>query len=77
LGENGKQLKPVQRRLNAKTTVPRTMNCPKCGALSYYPYARNGGKGHNQCKVCSCLFNEKSRYLKEAILKCPQRAKGL
>jgi len=74
--KNGKQLKPVQRR-NAKTTVPKSMNCPKCGAPSDYLYANNGGKGQYQCKVCSCLFNDKSRYLKEAILKCPHCSKTL
>jgi hypothetical protein len=75
LDKNGSPLKPVQRRSNAKITVPNSMNCPKCGAPSDYLYANNGGKGQYQCKVCSCLFNDKSRYLKEAILKCPHCSK--
>ena len=36
-----------------------------------------GDKGQFQCKVCSCLFNDKSRYSKEVILKCPHCAKTL
>jgi transposase-like protein len=74
--ENGKQLKAVQRR-KAKIIVPKSLNCPKCGAPSDYLYANNGGKGQYQCKVCSCLFNDKSRYLKEVILKCPHCSKTL
>lgn len=72
----GKPLKPVQRRSNS-TPVPSSIKCPKCGAPAEYLYANNGGKGQYQCKVCSCLFNQKSRYLKEAILKCPHCAKTL
>ncbi|MED4351107.1 DDE-type integrase/transposase/recombinase [Schinkia azotoformans] len=30
-----------------------------------------------QCKVCTCLFNAKSRYHKELILKCPHCSKSL
>lgn len=71
----GKPLKPVQRRSNS-TPVPSSIKCPKCGAPAEYLYANNGGKGQYQCKVCSCLFNQKSRYLKEAILKCPHCAKN-
>jgi hypothetical protein len=77
LEKNGKHLKPVQRRSNAKTAVSKSMNCPKRGAPSDYLYANNGGKGQYQCKVCACLFNDKSRYLKEAILKCPHCSKTL
>lgn len=72
----GKPLKPVQRRKNS-TPVPTSMNCPKCGAPSDYLYANNGGKGQYQCKVCECLFNAKSRYHKELILKCPHCSKSL
>ncbi|KEF37261.1 transposase [Schinkia azotoformans MEV2011] len=72
----GKPLKPVQRRKNS-TPVPMSMNCPKCGAPSDYLYANNGGKGQYQCKVCECLFNAKSRYHKELILKCPHCSKSL
>ncbi|MCD8500489.1 MAG: DpnI domain-containing protein, partial [Bacillaceae bacterium] len=72
----GKPLKPVQRRSNS-TPVPTSMNCPKCGAPSTYLYANNGAKGQFQCKVCTCLFNQKSRYLKEAVLKCPHCSKTL
>ncbi|MFC7429989.1 hypothetical protein, partial [Nocardia tengchongensis] len=69
--KHGKSLKPVQRRKNAKVTVPKGMKCPKCGAPSDYLYANNGDKGQYQCKVCSCLFSDKNRFSKEAILKCP------
>ncbi|MGG3694207.1 transposase, partial [Heyndrickxia ginsengihumi] len=77
LEKNGKPLKPVQRRKNSKTAVPKSMNCPQCGAPSDYLYANNGDKGQFQCKVCSCLFSGKNRYSKEAILKCPHCAKPL
>lgn len=76
LEEKGKPLKPVQRR-KGSTPVPSTTKCPKCGATSQYLYANNGGKGQYQCKVCSNLFNEKNRFLKEAILKCPHCLKTL
>jgi rubredoxin len=59
LEKNGKQLKPVQRRSNAKVSVPNSMNCPKCGAPSDYLYANNGGKGQYQCKVCSAFLTVK------------------
>lgn len=72
----GKPLKPVQRRSNS-TPVPSSMKCPKCGAPSTYLYANNGAKGQFQCKVCTCLFNQKSRYLKEVVLKCPHCSKTL
>src|SRR5690606_36016203 len=36
LEQNGKPLKPVQRRKNAKVTVPKSMIWPKCGAPSEY-----------------------------------------
>lgn len=72
----GKPIKPVQRRSNS-TPVPASTKCPKCGAPSEYLYANNGDKGQYQCKVCTCLFNQKSRYLKEAILKCPHCSKTL
>src|SRR5689334_14942870 len=62
LEKNGKHLKPVQRR-NAKTNVSKSMNCPKCGAPSEFLYVNNGGKGQYQCKVCTCTFNHKSRFL--------------
>jgi transposase-like protein len=77
LEKNGKPLKPVQRRKNAKVSVPKSMNCPKCGAPSDYLYANNGDKGQYQCKVCTELFNEKNRYSKEAILKCPHCSRTL
>ncbi|MBL5774981.1 DDE-type integrase/transposase/recombinase, partial [Bacillus sporothermodurans] len=75
--KHGKSLKPVQRRKNAKVTVPKAMKCPKCGAPSDYLYANNGEKGQYQCKVCSCLFSDKNRFSKEAILKCPHCSKTL
>ncbi|QOY34316.1 IS6 family transposase [Anaerobacillus isosaccharinicus] len=76
LESKGKPLKPVQRRSNS-TPVPSSMKCPTCGAPAEYLYANNGAKGQYQCKVCSCLFSEKNRYLKEAILKCPHCSKTL
>jgi len=76
LQSKGKPLKPVRRRANS-TPVPSTLCCPKCGAPSAYLYANNGGKGQYQCKVCACVFNKKSRYQKEAILKCPHCLKTL
>ena len=77
LEKNGKQLKPVQRRSNTKACVPKSMKCPQCGAPADYLYANNGGKGQFQCKVCACLFNDKNRYSKEAILKCPHCSRTL
>jgi hypothetical protein len=43
--KNGKPLIPIQRREIAKVSVPKSMNCPKCGAPSDYLYANNGDKG--------------------------------
>lgn len=77
LDKHGKPLKPVQRHSNSKVTVPQSMNCPKCGAPSDYLYANNGDKGQYQCKVCSCLFSDKNRFSKEAILRCPHCSKTL
>ena len=76
LATKGKPLKPVQRRSNS-TAVPCSLKCPKCGAPSDYLYANNGDKGQFQCKVCTCLFSEKNRYTKEAVLKCPHCSKTL
>lgn len=67
----GKVLKPVARRKNSVVKVPATLTCPKCTAPSDYLYANNGDKGQYLCKVCDCLFNQKNRFAKEAILKCP------
>lgn len=75
--EHGKPLKPVKRHAHSKMTVPKSMNCPKCGAPSDYLYANNGSKGQFLCKVCSCLFSDKNRFSKEAILRCPHCAKTL
>lgn len=77
LQKHGKPLKPVQRRKNAKVSVPEKLCCPRCGAPSSYLYANNGNKGQFQCKVCECLFNKQSRYSKEAILKCPHCLKTI
>ncbi|HLU22149.1 MAG TPA: DDE-type integrase/transposase/recombinase, partial [Bacillaceae bacterium] len=77
LEKNEKPLKPVRRHKNTKVSVPHSMICPKCGAPSDYLYANNGDKGQYQCKVCSCLFNDKNRYSKEAVLKCPHCSKTL
>lgn len=75
--KHGRPLKPVQRRSNSKVVVPTSMNCPKCGAPSDYLYANNGNKGQFQCKVCLCLFSDKNRFSKEAILKCPHCSRTL
>lgn len=75
--QNGKPLTPVRRHKNAKHIVPNNMVCARCGAPSDYLYANNGDKGQYQCKVCGCLFNQKSRYLKEVIFKCPHCQKSL
>ena len=75
--EHGKELKPVRRHAKSKSKVPENLCCPKCGAPSSYLYANNGAKGQYQCKVCDCLFNQKSRYQKEAILRCPHCMKTL
>ncbi|QZT32668.1 DDE-type integrase/transposase/recombinase [Caldalkalibacillus thermarum TA2.A1] len=77
LEAKGKPLKPVKRHSKSTTSIPSSMKCPKCGAPSEYLYANNGAKGQYRCKVCSCLFSDKNRYLKEAILKCPHCSKTL
>lgn len=77
LAKHGKPLKPVRRHKNTKVSVPKSMCCPMCGAPSEYLYANNGDKGQYQCKVCSCLFSDKNRFSKEAILKCPHCGKTL
>jgi len=75
--QHGKELKPVVRRKNSVVKVPKKLTCPKCSAPSSYLYANNGDKGQYQCKVCKCLFSQKNRFLKEAILKCPHCLKTL
>jgi len=76
LQEHGKILKPVARRLTS-TPVPKQLCCPKCLAPSKYLYANNGNSGQFKCKVCSFLFNQKNRYDKDVILKCPHCLKSL
>ena len=75
--EHGKRLKPVQRRKNSLVKVPESLTCPKCSAPSTYLYANNGDKGQYHCKVCDCLFSQRNRFLKEAIIKCPHCLKTL
>src|SRR5690625_58450 len=75
--EHGKELKPIARRKNSVVKVPANLTCPKCSAPSAFIYANNGAKGQYQCKVCSCLFSKKNRFLKEAIIKCPHCLKTL
>lgn len=75
--KHGKELKPVVRRKNSKTKVPKNLTCPKCVAPSTFIYANNGDKGQYHCKVCDCLFSKKNRFLKEAILRCPHCEKTL
>lgn len=76
LDKTGKPLKPVRRRAGS-TKVPEFLNCPQCGAPSGYLYANNGEKGQLQCKVCSCLFSAKNRFLKEVVLRCPHCSNAL
>jgi len=77
LERNGKDLKPVRRHKNSVVKVPENLTCPKCAAPSDFIYANNGNKGQYQCKVCSCLFSKKNRFLKEVILKCPHCLRAL
>ena len=73
--ENGKKLKPINRRKNSKSKVPNTITCPRCGAPHIYIYDNNGGKGQFQCKICNCNFSYKNRFSKAAIIKCPHCSK--
>ncbi|MCL6584898.1 MAG: DDE-type integrase/transposase/recombinase, partial [Anoxybacillus sp.] len=75
--KHGRPLKPIQRRTNAKATVPDTLTCPQCQAPSAYLYANNGGKGQYQCKVCHGRFNHRSRFAKQVIMRCPHCLKTL
>src|SRR5690625_2739389 len=75
--EHGKRLKPVLRCKTSLIKVPESLNCPTCSAPSTYLYANNGDKGKYHCKVCDCLFSQKNRFLKEAIIKCPHCLKKL
>ena len=75
--KHDKPLKPVVRRKNSVVKVPARLTCPKCSAPSDYLYANNGDKGQYKCKVCDCLFSQKNRFLKEAILRCPHCSKAL
>ena len=75
--KHGRPLKPIQRRANAKTTVPDRLTCPQCQAPSAYLYANNGGKGQYQCKVCNGRFNHRSRFAKQVIMRCPHCLKTL
>lgn len=75
--KTGKELKPVRRHANTKVQVPENLCCPKCSAPSAYLYANNGASGQYRCKACDCLFNQQSRYQKEAIFRCPHCLKAL
>ena len=75
--KTGKELKPVRRHANTKVQVPENLRCPKCSAPSAYLYANNGASGQYRCKACDCLFNQQSRYQKEAIFRCPHCLKAL
>lgn len=75
--KTGKELKPVRRHANTKVQVPESLCCPKCSAPSAYLYANNGASGQYRCKACDCLFNQQSRYQKEAIFRCPHCLKAL
>jgi len=75
--KHAKPLKPVQRRKNSVVKVPEKLSCPRCSAPSSYLYANNGHKGQYLCKVCDCLFNQKNRFLKEAVFRCPHCTRTL
>jgi len=75
--KHGKPLQPVRRRKNTVVKVPENLTCPKCTAPSTYLYANNGNKGQYWCKICDCHFNQKHRFLKEAMMKCPHCLKAL
>jgi transposase-like protein len=76
LDATGKLIKPVQRRKNS-SIPPKHLKCPHCQAPSDYLYKNNGDSGQYQCKICLQLFNEKSRFDKDIILKCPHCADTL
>jgi len=48
--DNGKELKPVQRR--GGKAVPDDAICTYCGAPPEYVYDNTGGRGGFHCKVC-------------------------
>jgi len=74
--EHGKALKPINRR-NAKYKVPESMTCPRCGAPHTYLYDNTGGRGQYLCKVCKTNFNDKNRFSKTVIFKCPHCSRTL
>nr|WP_230869453.1 hypothetical protein [Iocasia fonsfrigidae] len=74
--EHGKPLKPVRRR-NAKYKVPESMTCPRCGAPYIYLYDNTGGRGQYLCKICKTNFNDKNRFSKTVIFKCPHCSRTL
>lgn len=67
--ENGRPLKPVQRR--SGNSVPEDTFCPSCGAPHLYIYDNNGGRGAYQCKVCSQTFSTGRNTVMPLKLKCP------
>lgn len=73
---NGKELKPVKPR-NGKKKVPSNIYCPKCNAPHNYLYDNSGGRGQYKCKVCNTNFNDKNRFSKSIILRCPYCQKVL
>lgn len=75
--KHGKPLKPIRRHKDTKVTVSDNITCPQCTAPAPFIYANNGDKGQYECKVCECRFNQKHRFLKEAIIKCPHCLKTL
>lgn len=73
---NNKELKPIKPR-KGKKTVPNNITCPKCDAPHNYLYDNSGGRGQYKCKVCSTTFNDKNRFSKNIILRCPHCLKTL
>jgi len=75
LKTTGKPLTPVSHRKPSK--VPTTLTCPRCNAPHDYLYDNTGGRGQYLCKVCKCNFNQKNRYLKNVVYRCPHCGKAL
>ena len=75
--ENGKALKPIRRHKNSKNKVPESVTCPRCGAPHVYLYDNTDGRGQYLCKVCNTNFNDKNRFSKTVIFKCPHYSRTL
>src|SRR5690625_3939149 len=65
--KHGKELKPIVRRRNSKTKVPKNLTCPKCVAPSTFIYANNGNKGQYQCKVVVVYLVKRIDFLRKQL----------